>query len=47
MAYVGNTTRYSSVSRRSGIQRGDINLWAGRIAASASFVFIAVMIFGL
>ena len=47
MAFVGNMNRHSPVSRRNVIRRIDINVWAGRIAASASFVFIAVVIFGL
>jgi hypothetical protein len=47
MAFVGNMNRHSPVPRRNVIRRIDINVWAGRIAASASFVFIAVVIFGL
>lgn len=47
MAYVDNMNRHSLVSRRSVIRRIDINVWAGRIAASASFVFIAVVVLGL
>lgn len=47
MAFVGNMNRQSPVSRRNVIRRIDINAWAGRIAAIASFVFLAVVIFGL
>ncbi len=47
MAYVGNMKRHSPVSRRHVMRRIDINVWAGRIAASASFVFIAAIVFGL
>lgn len=47
MAFVGNMDRHSPEYRRSVIRRIDIGVWAGRIAASASFVFIAVVIFGL
>lgn len=47
MAFVGNLNRHSSVSRRSVVQRVDVNAWIGRVAAGASFVFIAVVIFGL
>jgi hypothetical protein len=47
MAYVGNMNRHSPISRRNVIRRIDINVWAGRIAASASFVFIAAIVLGL
>lgn len=47
MAFVGNMNRHAPVSRGNVIRRIDINVWAGRIAASASFVFIAVVILGL
>lgn len=47
MAVIGNLNRESHLARRSIVRRGDINLWGGRIAVGASFVFIAVMIFGL
>jgi hypothetical protein len=47
MAFVGNLNRHSPVSRRSVVRRGELNIWAGRIAAGASFLFIAVVVFGL
>ncbi|EHS52068.1 hypothetical protein PDO_4899 [Rhizobium sp. PDO1-076] len=47
MAYIGNLNRHTAVSRRSVIRGSDINVWAGRVAAGASFLFIAVVIFGL
>lgn len=47
MAVVGNLNRDSRVIRRSIVRHGDVSLWGGRIAAGASFVFIAAIIFGL
>ena len=47
MADVGYFNRRPSGSRRTSLGPLDLNLLAGRIAVGASFLFIALVVFGL